>query len=164
MTSMPYVTAQGMFDGLLPKGLQWYWKGDFVKELSDEAIEVHLEHAVKSPTELSLMHLYPIDGAVHRVDPRDMAWTCRDARWSMVICGIDSNPEKADALKTWARNYWNALHGFNPGGGYVNFMMEDEGTERLRIAYGANYEKLTMAKRKFDPRNLFRRNLNIPPA
>ena len=85
MAEMPFTALQSLFDGLLPAGLQWYWKGDFVKELSDAAIDAHIEHASKSPSELSLMHLYPIDGAVHRVGSGDTAWHCRDATWSMVI-------------------------------------------------------------------------------
>jgi hypothetical protein len=163
MATMPYTAIQSLFDGLLPKGLQWYWKGDFVKELSDAAIDAHIEYASKSPSELSLMHLYPIDGAVHRVGSRATAWSCRDAKWSMVICGIDANPGKAAALKSWARGYWEAMHRFNPGGAYVNFMMDDEGDGRLKATYGANFERLTIAKRRFDPQNLFRTNLNIPP-
>ena len=103
MGPMPFPALQGLFDPLLPKGLQWYWKGDFVKELSDSAIDVHLEHAAKTPSELSLMHLYPIDGAVHRVGRNETAWNCRDATWSMVIAGIDPDPAKAEALKAWAK-------------------------------------------------------------
>ena len=83
MGTMPYPALQSMFDGFYPKGMQWYWRGDFVKELSDAAVEVHLQQAEKSPSELSLMHLYPIDGAVHRVGSGDTAWSCRDATWSM---------------------------------------------------------------------------------
>ena len=63
------------------------------------------------------MHLYPIDGAVHRVSSGDTAWHCRDATWSMVICGIDADPRKAAQLKKWGRDYWNAVHRYNPGGG-----------------------------------------------
>src|SRR5262245_15936806 len=74
MSTMPYPAVQSMFDGLYPKGMQWYWRGDFVKALPDEAIDVHLEQAAKTPSELSLMHLYPIDGAVHRVGTGDTAW------------------------------------------------------------------------------------------
>ncbi len=84
-----------MFDGAYPKGMQWYWRGDFVETLSDEAIDAHLDQAAKAPSELSLMHLYPIDGAVHRVGKGDAAWNCRNARWSMVIAGIDPDPQKA---------------------------------------------------------------------
>ena len=87
--------VQGMFDALFPKGMQWYWKGDFVKTLPDAAIDAHLEQAAKAPSELSLMHLYPIDGAVHRVGKDETAWNCRDATWSMVIAG--------DRLRTRSR-------------------------------------------------------------
>src|SRR4030095_534313 len=85
MGVMPFPSLQGMFDPFLPKGLQWYWKGDYVKALPDEAIEVHIAQAANSPSELSLMHLYPIDGAVHRVGKDEMAWSARDATWSMVM-------------------------------------------------------------------------------
>ncbi len=70
MGTMPYPAVQSMFDGLYPKGMQWYWRGDFVKALPDAAIDAHLAQAGKTPSELSLMHLYPIDGAVHRVKAR----------------------------------------------------------------------------------------------
>src|SRR5262245_27531017 len=92
MGMMSYPAAQSMFDGLYPSGMQWYWRGDFVKSLPDEAIDAHLEHAAKTPSELWLMHLYPIDGAVHRVAKDHTAWSCRNATWSMVIAGIDPKP------------------------------------------------------------------------
>lgn len=164
MQPMPFKTLQSLFDGLLPKGLQWYWKGDFVRELPDAAIDAHIEHASRAPSELSLMHLYPIDGAVHRVSVDSTAWSCRDARWSMVIAGIDPDPGKAAALRKWGREYWEAVHPFNPGGAYVNFMMDDEKSGRLEATYGANYQRLVDVKRKYDPTNLFRVNQNIPPA
>ena len=161
--TMPFPVLQSLFDPLLPKGYQWYWKGDFVKELPDEAIEAHLKHAAKAPSELSLMHLYPIDGAVHRVGPKATAWNCRDATWSMVIAGIDPDPSKAGALKTWAKAYWEAVHPYTMGGAYVNFMME-EGEDRVKATYGDNYERLVKVKNKYDPTNLFRVNQNIRPA
>jgi hypothetical protein len=163
MGNMPFPALQSLFDPLLPKGFQWYWKGDFVKELTDEAIDAHLEHAAKAPSELSLMHLYPIDGAVHRVGQNETAWNWRDATWSMVIAGIDPDPSKAEALKTWARAYWEALHPYTMGGAYVNFMME-EGEDRIRATYGGNYERLVAIKNKYDPTNFFRVNQNIKPA
>ena len=164
MTQVRFADLQGMFDPLLPPGLQWYWKGDFITELSDDAIAAHIEHASRSPTELSLMHLYPVDGAARDVAPGETAWGARDARWSMVIAGIDPDPAKAGALKQWASDYWSAVHAFNRhGGGYVNFMMDDEGQGRVRAAYGANYDSLVAVKRKYDPTNLFSVNQNITP-
>jgi FAD/FMN-containing dehydrogenase len=159
---MPFPALQSLFDPLLPKGLQWYWKGDFVRELSDQAIEVHVDHIQRAKSELSLMHLYPIDGAVHIASPAGTAWSCRDATWSMVICGIDPNPAKAETIKAWAKGYWEAVHPHNLGGAYINFMME-EGDDRIRATYGANYERLATVKKKYDPSNFFRVNQNIRP-
>jgi hypothetical protein len=163
MAEIPFPDMQALFDPLLPKGLQWYWKGDFVKELPDEAIDVHLEYASQFPSAQSLMHLYPIDGAVQRVGPDETAWNQRQATWSMVICGIDSDPDNAEALASWAKAYWQAVHPYTLGGAYINFMME-EGQERIKATYGSNYERLTAVKNKFDPTNFFRVNQNIKPA
>jgi len=164
MGTMPYPAVQSMFDGLYPKGMQWYWRGDFVKTLPDAAIDAHLEQAAKTPSELSLMHLYPIDGAVQRMGRGDTAWNCRDATWSMVIAGIDPSPQKAAAVTQWTKAYWEAVHPFDLAGAYPNFMMDDEGDARLRATYGENYGRLTAVKKKYDPANLFRVNQNIRPA
>ncbi|WP_209428014.1 FAD-binding oxidoreductase [Pararhodobacter sp. SW119] len=164
MDAIPFPALQGMFDPFFPKGLQWHWKGDFVTELPDEAIEVHIAQAQKAPSELSLMHLYPIDGAVRRIGPGETAWNARDATWSMVIAGIDLDPAKAAELTQWARDYWKAVHKFNREGGYINFMMDDEGEARVRASYGDNYARLADVKAKYDPENLFRVNQNIRPA
>jgi hypothetical protein len=163
MGMMPYPGVQSMFDGLYPKGMQWYWRGDFVKTLPDTAIDAHLEQAARTPSELSLMHLYPIDGAVHRVGKGDTAWSCRDATWSMVIAGIDPDPRKAGAVTQWTKAYWEAVHPFDLGGAYPNFMMDDEGDARLRATFGDNYARLQTVKRTYDPGNLFRVNQNIKP-
>lgn len=161
---LSYPALQGMFDALNPPGMQWYWKGDFVDTLPDEAIEAHLAHAAKLPSTFSLMHLYPIDGAVHRAANADTAWGARDATWSMVIAGIDPDPAKAAELKAWASSYWAAVHPFDRAGAYPNFMMGDEGEGRIKASYGDNYPRLAALKRKFDPANLFRINHNIRPA
>ncbi len=161
---MPYTVIQTLFDPLYPKGLQWYWKGDFVKELPDAAIDAHVAHAAKLPSVLSGMHLYPVDGAVHRQKKDAAAWGYRDAVWSMVIAGIDPDPANAPALKQWAQAYWAAVHPFNLPGAYANFMMDDEGEARVKAAYGGNYYRLASLKKKYDPMNLFRMNQNIRPA
>ncbi len=160
----PYPALQTLFDGLLPKGLQWYWKGDFVKTLPDEAIDAHIANAAKMKSDLSGMHLYPIDGAVHRPRKHATAWNCRDATWSMVIFGVDPEPANAQAIKKWARDYWKAVHPFNLAGAYPNFMMDDEGEARLAATFGENYRVLGKVKKKYDPKNVFRVNLNIRPA
>ncbi|WP_340104258.1 FAD-binding oxidoreductase [Rhodohalobacter sp. 8-1] len=159
---MPYPALQTMFDGLFPPGYQWYWKGDFVHEISDEAIKEHVRFA-NIPTPLSTMHLYPVDGAAHEVGSDETAWNKRDARWSMVIVGVDPDPENAEKIKTWARNYWKAVHPHTLGGSYVNFMME-EGQDRVEASYGDNYKRLQKVKAKYDPDNFFHINQNIKPA
>jgi hypothetical protein len=164
MNTMPFPAIQGLFDPLFPKGLQWYWKGDFVKSLSDEAIDTHIAQAAKAPTELSLVHLYPIDGAVRRIAKPATPWSARDATWSMVIAGIGPDPKGADALKAWGRAYWKAVHPFNLDAGYVNFMMDDEADGRIAATYGENYRRLASIKATYDPQNLFRVNQNIQPA
>jgi FAD/FMN-containing dehydrogenase len=158
---MPYPALQGMFDPFNPPGMNWYWKGDFVDALPDAAIAAHLEHAPKMNT-FSLMHLYPIDGAAHRRKPADSAWNNRTATWSMVIAGIDPDPNGAVAIRDWARAYWTAVHPHNLQGGYPNFMMADEGA-RLEATFGENFPRLQAVKAKYDPKNLFRINHNIPP-
>jgi FAD/FMN-containing dehydrogenase len=164
MGAMPFPAINALFDPFFPKGLQWYWKGDFVKSLPDEAIDTHIAQAAVAPSALSLMHLYPIDGAVRRVSPSATAWSARDATFSMVIAGIDSDPKKADALKSWGRAYWKAVHPFNLAGAYVNFMMDDEAGDRIQATYGENYARLARVKAEYDPHNLFRVNQNIQPA
>jgi FAD/FMN-containing dehydrogenase len=159
---MPVPVLQSMFDGLYPHGDQWYWRADFVKEISDQAVEAHIEQASRMPTWKSTMHLYPIDGAASRVQSDATPWAYRDARWGQVIVGVDPDPANAPALKQWTIDYFDALHPHSMGGAYVNMMM-DEGQERVQASYGGNYERLKQIKRKYDPNNLFHTNQNIQP-
>jgi FAD/FMN-containing dehydrogenase len=160
---MPFPMLQGMFDPIYPPGLQWYWKADFFKELSDEAIAQHRKHGSQLPTFHSSMHIYPVNGAAHKVGPTDTAWSYRDAQWSQVIVGVDPDPANRQAITDWARAYYDALHPYGAGGAYVNFMME-EGDDRIRATYRGNYDRLAAVKAKYDPENFFRVNQNIKPA
>src|SRR5215210_4208152 len=160
---MPMPVLNSLFDPLLPPGLSQYWRGDFVKELSDEAIALHLEYGSELPTPLSTMHIYPIDGAVHRVGDNDTAFSHRDANWSAVYFGVDPDPDNAERLTEWTKEYWAALHPYSAGGAYVNFMM-DEGQERIKATYQDNFERLVEIKNEYDPTNLFRVNQNIRPT
>ena len=160
---MPFPMLQGMFDGLYPPGMQWYWKADFVKQLSDEAIALHLEHAAKLPTMHSTMHLYPVNGAAHKVGNSETPFSYRDAEWSQVIVGVDPDPANSALITGWAKDYYAALHPYGAGGAYVNFMM-DEGEDRIRASYRGNYDRLSAIKAKYDPGNFFNVNQNIRPA
>jgi FAD/FMN-containing dehydrogenase len=160
---LPYPALQSMFDPIYPPGLQWYWRADFVNELSDAAIERHMEFGAHLPTLLSTMHLYPIDGAAHHIGRNNTAWSYRDARWAEVMVGVDPDPANAQRIKEWTVAYWEALHPYSAGGAYVNFMM-DEGQERVQATYRDNYARLAVVKRRYDPTNLFHVNQNIKPA
>lgn len=159
---MPYPVLQSAFDGLLPAGLHWYWKADVFEEITDEAIALHRQYGEAIPTPLSTMHLYPISGAAARVPEDATAFAFRNGGWNGVIGGIDPDPSNLAVAADWARRYWEDLHPFSVGGGYVNMMM-DEGHERVRAAYGENYERLVELKRRYDPGNLFRLNQNVRP-
>jgi FAD/FMN-containing dehydrogenase len=160
--SMPFPALQSAFDGLYPKGEQWYWRADFVKEIPDEAVAAHARFGPEMPTMKSTMHLYPIDGAAHDADASDTAWAYRDANWGSVFAGVDPDPANAAAIRNWCIDYFEALHPYSAGGAYVNMMM-DEGQERVRASYGDNYDRLATIKATYDPGNLFRVNQNIEP-
>jgi FAD/FMN-containing dehydrogenase len=160
---MPLPAVNSLFDALYPPGLQWYWRADFVKELSDDAIARHARHGAALPTMHSTMHLYPIDGAAHRVGRHDTAFSYRDANWAEVIVGVDPDPANSGAITGWCKNYFDDLHPYSAGGAYVNFMM-DEGQDRVKASFRDNYDRLTAIKHQYDPDNLFRVNQNIHPA
>ncbi|WP_255443988.1 FAD-binding oxidoreductase [Robiginitalea sp. SC105] len=159
---MPYPAIQTLFDGMMPPGLQWYWRADYFKELGPEIRAVHREYGSKIPTPLSQMHLYPISGAASRVGRTDTPWAHRDAKYAGVIVGVDPDPANAGKITDWCKEYSEALHPHSSGGAYLNFIM-DEGQERIKASYKENYERLTRIKQQYDPGNLFRVNQNIKP-
>jgi FAD/FMN-containing dehydrogenase len=160
---MPYLVLQSLFDALYPPGDQWYWRGDFLNEIPDAAIEQHLKFGAKLPSLKSTMHLYPVDGFAGRIDRGDTAFNFRDAKWSMVIVGVDPDPANAAKITAWTKDYWAAVHPYSMGGAYVNFMME-EGVDRIKATYRNNYQRLVAVKRKYDPANFFHVNQNIKPS
>lgn len=159
---VPFPALQSLFDGLYTPGLQWYWKADFVDHLTEESIALHVKHGSKLPSMWSSMHLYPINGAVHRVGSGDTAFSYRKTKWAEVIIGVDPDPANKDKITKWAKDYWDAVHPFSAPGAYVNFMM-DEGTARVEATYGPNYARLQKIKAKVDPGNVFQVNQNITP-
>ena len=159
---MPYPSVQTLFDGLMPAGMQWYWRADFFTDLGPEARAEHKKFGSNIPTPLSQMHLYPISGAASRPGPTDTPWAYRHAKYAGVFVGVDPDPAKAEKLTAWAKSYQEALHPYSSGGAYTNFMM-DEGQDRVKDSYGENYDRLVEIKGKYDPSNLFRVNQNIKP-
>lgn len=160
---MPYPAVQTLFDGMLPPGLQWYWRADFFNDLRPEARAKHLEFGSKIPTPLSQMHLYPLSGAVARVANDATPWAYRDAKYAGVVVGIDPHPANAGKITQWCKDYSEALHPYSAGGAYLNFIM-NEGQDRIKASYRQNYDRLRTIKKKYDPTNFFRVNQNILPG
>jgi hypothetical protein len=163
LQSMPLPVLQSLFDSNRPPGHQWYLKADFFGVLSPEAIETHSEHGSRLPTALSAIHLYPINGAVHRRAEADTAFAFRNSLWAEAIAGVDPHPENCDSIVRWARECWQAVHPYSAGGAYVNFMM-DAKPDRVAASYGGNYQRLQRIKARYDAENVFRVNHNISPA
>jgi FAD/FMN-containing dehydrogenase len=160
--AMPHPVLQSAFDGLYPRGEQWYWRADFVNEIPDDAVAIHARFGAEMPTLKSTMHLYPIDGAAHDTSASETAFSYRDARFASVFAGVDPDPANVDTIREWSIDYFEALHPYSAGGAYVNMMM-DEGEDRVRASYRDNYDRLARVKESYDPANLFRVNQNIVP-
>jgi FAD/FMN-containing dehydrogenase len=160
---MPYPALNAAFDPIFPKGIRSYWKGNFVTELTDAAIEQHLTFGPKVPEVSATMHLYPINGACHRVGPDDTAFAYRHANFATVILAAWQDPALDQERIQWVRDYYAATAPHSEPGGYINFMADDDGA-RVQDNYRGHYQRLAAIKRTYDPDNLFHLNQNIPPA
>ncbi|MEE1756540.1 FAD-binding oxidoreductase [Streptomyces sp. SP18CS02] len=159
---MPYPALNSAFDALVPPGLQHYWKANFVTELSDAAIEAHLRYGPRVPAVNSTVHIYPINGACHRVAPEATAFAYRDASFATVIAGMWPDPADNEANVAWVREYYEAIAPHSEEGGYINFMAGDD-QSRIKANYRSNYGRLVEVKQAYDPGNLFHLNQNIKP-
>ena len=158
----PFMALQAMFDAGFPKGWWYYFKSCDVAELSDEVIDITVEHAMKIQSPLTAFPIFQLGGAISRVGEDDTAYSGRGAGHTININGTTASAEGFDAERDWARTFWSALEPHHTSV-YVNFLM-DEGEDRIRQAYGnARYERLKALKRTYDPDNFFRLNQNIPP-
>jgi FAD/FMN-containing dehydrogenase len=161
---VPFPVLNSANDFLAPKGLQHYWKADFVTELTDEAIAAHIEHGKNTPYISSSMHLHPINGAAQRVGADETAFGHRDKNFAAVIAGMWPDPADNETNTNWVKDYYAAVHPHSGSvGGYINFMSGDD-DHRVPANYGTNYQRLAAVKATYDPENLFHINQNIPPA
>ena len=164
---MAYTEVQSMLDNGAPPGLQSYWKSNFLKSLSDEAIDVLIDHFASVPSPQSQVLIERFGGAVSRVGKEETAFNHRDAGYNLVIVGMWSGPAKNESNIQWVRDLWDAMQPFSSGGVYVNYLgpEAEEGADRTKAAYGpAKYERLVALKNRYDPTNLFRLNQNIRPT
>jgi FAD/FMN-containing dehydrogenase len=163
VTPMPYPMLNTLFDDLVPRGLQHYWKAVYVNRLSHGAIAAHLEHGPRLPVLNSAVHIYPINGACHDIAADATAFSHRDASYACVIAGMWPDPADNEANTRWVRDFYSALAPHSDAGGYINFASADD-QQRVRDNFGSGYDRLAQIKRAYDPANLFRLNQNITPA
>jgi hypothetical protein len=161
--AIPYTALNAVFDPLLPRGLQHYWKAVFVGDLTDDVIAAHAEHGQRIPAVNCAVHLYPVNGAAHDVAPDATAWGHRDAKYATVIAGMWPDPADNDKGIRWVKDYHAALAPHSQPGGYVNFASADD-QAKVRDNFGVGYDRLAQVKRRYDPANLFHLNQNIIPA
>ena len=159
---MPYPALNAAFDGLFPKGMRSYWKGSYVTELTDAAIQAHVTHGPNVPGVSATMHLYPINGAASQVGACETAFAYRDATFAPVIVAAWEDADDDEACTKWVRDYYQAIAAHSEPGGYINFMSDDD-QGRIQDNYKGNHARLVDAKRTYDPNNLFRHNQNIKP-
>jgi FAD/FMN-containing dehydrogenase len=158
-----YTEVQAAADAFFPVGLHYYWKSHFLKEISGEAVEATVSHFATVPSPRSVLIFQQYGGAVSRVGQSETAFYHRDAQYDNFPASIWVDPSESEMQKNWVREWWDAMKRFSIGGEYVNNLGE-EGEDRVRAAYGVNYERLVALKNKYDPTNFFRLNANITPT
>ena len=163
-TPMPYPALQTMFDALIPPGLQWYWRGGLLRPDHRRGHRRSTPVTARIPTELSTMHLYPVDGAAHRVGPDDTAWSYRDARWSERL-RRRSTPTRPTPRRSrrWTVDYWEALHPHSTGR-RVRELHDGRGPGARPRHLPRHYDRLSRAIKRLRPGQPLPRNQNIEPA
>jgi FAD binding domain/Berberine and berberine like len=160
----PFLEHQSMFDPSFPHGQWYYMRACDVAELTDEVIDITVEHAMRIRSPLTAFPIWQMGGAISRVGEDETAFSGRGAGHTFNITAATAGRDGFDEEREWVRDFWSALEPHHTGGVYVNFLMS-EGEDRVREAYGAQkYDRLKALKRRYDPDNLFRLNQNIPPA
>jgi FAD/FMN-containing dehydrogenase len=165
LEEQPYAQVQSYLDDGEPKGNHYYWKTEYLAELSDDLLSTMPDLFVECPipgAELGLLHLA---GALNEHDGDDGAVGNRDARYVLGVNGMwESDEPDADRFRLWISDAWRRLRPFSTGGNYINFQTADEDEQRIRATYGANFDRLVEVKKAYDPENLFRVNRNIPTS
>lgn len=163
LAAVPYLEIQSGGDALFPRGRRYYWKAQFLREISAGAIDALLDAYARAPNTSSLLVFQHVGGAIARVPVSDSPYANRDAAFDCFPIAIWDVPADDDANMHWARELWSAVRPYSTGGVYAN-NLGDEGEDRVRDAYGENYARLVALKNKYDPTNFFRLNQNIKPT
>jgi FAD/FMN-containing dehydrogenase len=160
---MAYTELQSMLDAANPAGRQYYLKAHFLREISDDAIDILIDRFASVPSPLSMLFFQQTGGAMQR---GNTAYAHRDALYNLLLIAQWLDSGESERHVHWTRELWQALRPYATGGVYVNDIGQeaDEGADQVRAAYGANYQRLVELKQKYDPTNLFRHNQNIKAA
>ena len=163
ITPMPYRTLQAAADDGYPPGQQHYWKSGYLTEIDDELVDVLIEFVTRMPSPASGVGIQQLHGTAARVDPSATAFPHRGDRYDCLILSQWPDPTDSQQNVAWTGELFGALRPFLATGVYVN-NLGDEGDDRVRQAYGPNYDRLATLKTEYDPTNLFRHNQNIRPV
>ncbi len=163
---VPYTALQTAFDAFFPKGeLLYYFKSLQLNTLDDEVIEAIAARAIHRPSLKTLVPIWYLGGAMSRVGATETAFGDRSSLFLLSIDTVWDNPKDTEENLFWARQFWADIKSYSSGAIYINFPgFGEEREDLVRAAYGANYDRLTALKKKYDPDNLFRVNQNIKPA
>jgi len=159
----PYAQMQALLDGTQPKGRRYYWKSEYLPRIETALCERAMEHAAKIRSPHSAVILFQIGGALNQLPADHSPVGNRDARYVLNISGAWEQAGDDEANIRWARDAWSDMKAFSTGGTYINFLTEDEGPERTQDALGKGLGRLKEIKARWDPKNVFRTNRNIPP-
>ncbi len=163
MGPMPYLAQQSLIDAAMPPSVLNYWKAEFLRDVSDDVIDVTVDAFSRVPSPMSSILFFPIRGAASRVSPDATAFPHRNG-YHLGIYSLWTDPTENDPNVAWVRQTWKAIRPFSAGGVYVNELGDDEGADCVRMAYGVNYDRLQRIKTKYDPQNLFCLTANIAPV
>jgi hypothetical protein len=155
---------QSLLDATQPKGRRYYWKGEYLPRIEPALCEKVIEHAARVQSPYSSVILFQMEGALNQLDRDHSPVGNRDARYLLNIGGAWEKPEDDGVNMEWVRRAWSDMRQFSTGGCYINFLTEDEGTDRVRAALGTAIPRLAQIKSRWDPQNFFRSNRNIRPA
>ncbi|UCH84909.1 MAG: FAD-binding oxidoreductase [Candidatus Latescibacterota bacterium] len=158
-----YCSQQNLLDATQPNGRRYYWKSEYLPGVEDGLLEKFVNHGERIVSPHSAILLFPLHGALSNLPEEHSAVGNRETGMVFNVAGSWEKPEDDKANIAWARNAWKDMREFSTGGTYINFLNAEEGDDRIRDAYGKNYDRLVEIKTKCDPQNIFRANKNIVP-
>ena len=160
----PYAQLQSLLDATQPKGRRYYWKSEYLPRIEPALCERVIEHAARIRSPHSAVILFQIEGALNQLNEDHSPVGNRDARYVLNVAGAWERADEDRANIEWAREAWEEMKPFSTGGTYINFLTEDDGSERTEAALGKALRRLAEVKTRWDPQNMFRTNRNIKPV